>query len=77
MCQQCVDAVRKHWPDLPEDQYGELLWGATAFPFACGEETANQVAEMAERSGQDLGLALADEDTDRAMKALDAQPDKV
>jgi hypothetical protein len=59
MCQQCVDVVREHWPDLPESEYGTLLLGATAFPFASADVVAEQVADMAKRSGCNVGLACA------------------
>lgn len=59
MCRQCVDAVKTYWPDLREEQCAILLWGATCFPFGTGEQTAAQVKEMAEKSGCDLGKALA------------------
>jgi len=75
MCQLCVDAVRKHWPHLSDEEMHDLLWNATAFPFASGEHTAIQVEEMAVRSGGYLGvaLALADEDIEKAMAECAAE----
>jgi len=64
MCQECVDAVKEYWPELPQDQWGDLLMGATAYPYGGPEKIRTQLAEMAERSGRHLGkaLALADDD---------------
>lgn len=78
MCQQCVDAVREHFPSLPDDEYGSFLNGATAFGFATADVVVQQVAEMAERSGGNPGLAMvmADEDTERQMAALAARDSK-
>lgn len=72
MCQQCWDAVKKYWPDLPESDYHDLLWNTTAFPFADPETTRKQVQDMAERSGQNLHAAftLAVEDLDRDMAVI-------
>uniref|UniRef100_A0A6H1ZXN4 Uncharacterized protein n=1 Tax=viral metagenome TaxID=1070528 RepID=A0A6H1ZXN4_9ZZZZ len=64
MCQHCVNIVKKHWPDLPEDDYGTLLINATAWPFGGPETIAGQVKRLAEVSGQNIGkaLAIADEE---------------
>ena len=69
MCQRCLDAVKRHWPDLSETEQGILLWNATAFPFSGPETTEKQLKEMAERSGRDLGkaIALAEADMEAAM----------
>ncbi len=69
MCQQCFDAIRHHWPDLPRKDYGRLLFEATSYPAGDGEQVARQVAEMAEKSGQCLeaAMAIADRELDEAM----------
>ena len=59
MCQQCLDACRKYWPDLNDRDRSTLLMGATPYPFGCGRETAARLKDMAEKSGCDLGVALA------------------
>lgn len=64
MCKQCIEAVRKHWPDLPNDQYGDLLWCTTAFPFGGPEIVEPQLEEMARLSGCDLEKAKAIADSD-------------
>lgn len=65
MCDKCVEAVKMYWPDLPLEQYPELLWGATCFPFGDHEMVANQVREMAGKAKCDLhvALAIADQET--------------
>ncbi len=69
MCQLCLDACKKYWPDLNDEDRSTLLMGATAFPFGCGEGIAAQLKDMAEKSGCDLGkaLAIADEEMDAAV----------
>jgi hypothetical protein len=69
MCQKCVDAVKKHWPDLPEEDYGTLLMSATAFPMADAEYIENQLEDLARRTRCDLGFAcaIADWETSKAM----------
>lgn len=75
MCIECANAVREHFPHLTHEEHMSLLWGATAFPFADGETTAEQVAEMARKSGGELGsaLAIADHENDEAMKLYQAR----
>ena len=69
MCQLCVDAVRRYFPDVPDDDYGDFLMTATAFPCAGGEHVAKQLEEMAEKSGGDWrrAMAIADEEMEAAM----------
>ena len=64
MCQQCVDALKQYWPDLPESQWWTLLFGGTCFPFGSGEQTAAQLRELAEKSGCDMERALAIADSE-------------
>lgn len=72
MCQRCVDVIAKYWPDLPKEQWSDLLWGATAFPAGDHELIEQQVKEMAERTNCDLqmALAIADTEMDAAMREL-------
>ena len=78
MCQRCVEAVKRYWPDLPQGDYGRLLWNCTAFPVAMPETIEQQVRDMAERSGCDLGKAIqiADQELDEAMKHARAEPEE-
>jgi hypothetical protein len=70
MCQLCVDAARRHYPELPDDEIGALLMGATAFPFASPEHVEKQLLEMRAKTDGSLGaaLALADKETWEAME---------
>ena len=78
MCQRCVEAVKRYWPDLPQGDYGRLLWSCTAFPAAKPETVEQQVRDMAERSGCDLGKAMkiVDEETNAAMAQARAEPEE-
>lgn len=69
MCQKCLDAVKRWWPDLPKEQYGEMLWSVTCFPFGGAEQIESQIKDMAERSGCDLraAMAIADDELTEAM----------
>ena len=71
MCQKCVDAIKKYWPDLPEEDWRHLLWGATPYPCGSAEDVVQAIRQMAERSGCDVGLAcaIADTELERDMEA--------
>ena len=71
MCQICVDAIKKYWPDLPEDKWGDFLMSCTCYPAGCGEQVAEQVKEMAEKSGCDLkrAMGIANQEMEEAMRA--------
>jgi len=45
MCERCVDAVRKHFPDVDDDRISEILWEHTAFPMGQPDQIERQVAE--------------------------------
>jgi len=47
MCKVCQEALEKYFPNLPQCDRYDILMNLTAFPFADGEYTANQVAEVA------------------------------
>jgi hypothetical protein len=69
MCQKCVDAVKRYYPDLPESDYGTLLLGATAFPFGGPDIIEKQLAEVLAASDGTLdgALAYAEREMDKAM----------
>jgi hypothetical protein len=46
MCQKCLDAVKAAFPEMPEAQYGDLLMGATCYPFGSPEQVAQNIAEL-------------------------------
>ncbi len=73
MCQQCLDAVRTHWPNLPDEHINTLLMSATSFPFGESDKIEQQVSHLSRVTGQDLGFALriADFDLRLAMQDFD------
>lgn len=75
MCQLCLDACNKYWPDLNNEERSTLLMGATSFPFASGEDTAAQLKDIAERSGCDLNKALAIVDEELEAAVAEAKKD--
>jgi len=62
MCQQCLNHARRIFPNLPDSDIGELLFGATAFPFAQPETIEKQLLELKEQTDGTLNgmLAFAD-----------------
>lgn len=74
MCQNCINAIKKHWPDLPERDYYTLLVDATGWPLTPHEDVMRQVADMAKRSGCKLNVAigLAGGDMDREARACES-----
>ena len=73
MCQRCLDAVKTHWPNLPDEHIGTLLMGATCFPFGPAERVEQQVVDLSRVTGQNLDFALriADWELDYAMQDVD------
>ena len=69
MCQTCVDAIKRYWPDLPEAQWGDLLMSATCWPFGDGAQVAAMVKQKAAQSGCDLqrAIGIACDEMDAAM----------
>ena len=59
MCQKCVDACLKHYPLLTAEEWGELLMGATCFPFGSPEQVEEQLAELKKNTDGTLGSAIA------------------
>jgi len=59
MCQQCVDACRRHFPEISDQEIGNFLFGFTAFPFADPEHLEKQLAAMARR--RDRGEMITDD----------------
>jgi hypothetical protein len=58
MCQECVDIVKKYYPNLSENDQGELLLSATAFPFASPDYIEKQLKELVENTDGTLESAL-------------------
>ena len=73
MCQQCTDLVKKYYPELPDDHYGELLINATAFPHTDPNDSPyleNQLKELIENTDGTLGGAInyANKQTEEEME---------
>ena len=70
MCIKCVEAVKKIWPKASRKERDDLLWEATAFPFADHETVVKQLKQAHKKSKGNVKLALiqADKATNRAMK---------
>ena len=62
----------KYYPDLSESDWGELLMGATCFPFGSPEMVERQVIELKEKTNGTLGQALAYADT-QLRKAMEGK----
>ena len=58
MCEKCVEAATRYFPNLSEHEIGELLMGATAFPFGDAEYIEKQLAELKEKTDGTLDGAL-------------------
>ena len=69
MCKLCKEALDKHFPDLSWQEKSDILMDLTAFPFADGEYTANQIAKVAE-IGIEESYRVLEEDMDRALKEM-------
>ncbi len=69
MCEKCVAAVQKYYPDLPEEDWSDLLWGATAFPMGSPEQIEEQLAEAKDNTDGTLegALSYADKKMSEAM----------
>lgn len=58
MCERCVELLKQYYPHLSEADAGELLMGATAFPFASPEYIEKQLKELREKTDGSLHGAL-------------------
>jgi hypothetical protein len=58
MCEKCVEAVKRWYPELPENQWSGLLLGATCFPFGGPEQVEEQLKELREKTDGTLRGAL-------------------
>lgn len=69
MCKRCVDSVRKHFPDCPDEEMGDFLFTATAYPAGDHECVERQLAEhkAAGCTTWTQAMQRADEETERAM----------
>lgn len=56
MCQPCLDAFKKHWPDLTGKERVDLLLGATSYPAS--PDIAARLEYLAKWTGNDIEKAL-------------------
>ena len=72
MCQKCADAVCKWYPEFSEEDQGELLWGATCFPFGEPEDVDRRLQELRTHTDGTLSGAMqyAEAQQDRAMAQM-------
>ena len=68
MCKKCVKLSIKYFPDLTEEERGELLWGATAFPFSKPDYLENQLRELVKKTDGTLQACLAYADAQLSIK---------
>jgi hypothetical protein len=75
MCEKCVKAVDKYFPDCPLEFYGDFLITSTAFPAGSPETIEAQLKEL-----KDAGCATWQEATnlasDNALKAMSNNKEK-
>lgn len=73
MCAECVSAVREIFPEVPDEEMGNFLYGATGFPFVPPEKVKEQLASarlrMASTDWREA-YGIADSDLDREMTAM-------
>lgn len=72
MCQKCVDALNKYYPDVPDDQVGTFLMCTTCFPAGDADTIARQLQEMYEATDGSIGAAYeyADKIVEESMRSL-------
>jgi hypothetical protein len=75
MCKVCVDAVREFFPDCPDDQFGNFLMSATAYPAAEGAHVRKQLEELKAKGCQTWhdAMAMADAEMHEAMARMPAE----
>lgn len=49
MCEKCVEACRKIFPEVPDEDMCNFLMGTTCYPFGGPEDVAQQLASNRER----------------------------
>jgi len=78
MCQKCNDALDKYYPNLNEEERGDLLMSATAFPFGDAAYIENQLKELVENTDGTLhgALAFVDQEMHQILAESHAQGDK-
>ena len=75
MCQKCIDAAKRHYPDFSDEEVGALLMNATCFPFGSPELVERQIIEVRQNTDGSLQSAIdfAHEELDREMNKFRSQ----
>lgn len=75
MCMKCVQIVSLHYPYLSDEDKGELLWSATAFPFGSPQQLQDQIVELVANTDGTLRSAInyAHDQQDAQIKRLKAE----
>lgn len=47
MCEHCMEALERHFPEMSENEQIDILWNFTAFPAGSAETVDKQLAEHA------------------------------
>jgi hypothetical protein len=50
MCEKCIEALNRYFPNLSEKEAGDLLWNETTFPFGTAERIVKQLQDLANRA---------------------------
>ena len=69
MCQQCLAACRKYYPDIPENEIQSFLMGATCYPFGSPDDVAADLKRAAANTDGTIqgAIAFVEEEIERAM----------
>ena len=53
MCEKCIEALNRYFPNLSEKEAGDLLWNETTFPFGTAERIVKQLQDLANRAASE------------------------
>jgi len=69
MCHQCVEACRRLYPMIKDDQIGDFLMAVTPYPMGSPADVAAALAHVRERSDGTVegAIAFVDEEVETAM----------
>ena len=67
MCEQCALAAEWYYPNLSDEERGEILMSATCFPFGGPEDVEEQLKELIEKTDGTLmgALCFAEQEMDK------------
>ncbi len=58
MCNKCSLALQKYYPGLTEEEQGDILMNATAFPFGSEDLIERQLKEVCEATDGSFDKAI-------------------